>query len=264
MKKIGFIGIGMMAEAIIGGMIKSGWNPENIWGSDPSKERQAYMKDKFGINVCTENQTVMVNTDAQVLAVKPQYFNNVLPDILPLVTHDSRIFSIMAGITTERIEQALKVNAHVVRIMPNTPALVGLGTTAVCAGRYADENDLALAHDIFSAVGSVTEVEERLINAVSGVSGSGPAYVYVMIQALADGGVRMGLSRQLALKLAAETVRGAAQMVLESGDHPEALKDKVCSPGGTTIEGIYALEKAGFRQALMEAVAVATQKASQL
>jgi pyrroline-5-carboxylate reductase len=264
MKKIGFIGTGMMGEAIIGGMLKSGWQAEQIWGSDPSEDRRAYMQKKYNIQVCSDNQTVMKHTDVQVLAVKPQYFSLVLPDIVPLVSEDTHILSIMAGITTQRIEQALDVKAHVVRVMPNTPALVGSGTTAICAGSYADEADLALARQIFAAVGSVVQVEERLINAVSGVSGCGPAYIYVIIQALADGGVRMGLSRKLALQLAAETVRGAAQMVLESGEHPESLKDKVCSPGGTTIEAMYALEKAGLRFAMMEAVAVSTQKAEQL
>jgi pyrroline-5-carboxylate reductase len=211
-----------------------------------------------------DNQAVFKACEAIILSVKPQYFEYVLPDILPLVSDQTRILSIMAGISTDRIEKALGVKAHVVRIMPNTPALVGSGTAAICGGTYADQADIALARQIFAAVGSVVEVEERLINAVSGVSGSGPAYVYVMIQALADGGVRMGLGRQLATQLAAETVRGSAQMVLNSGEHPEALKDKVCSPGGTTIEAMYSLEKAGFRAALMEAVQVSTEKANRL
>lgn len=264
MKKIGFIGLGMMAEAIIGGMIQSGWDPALISGSDPSVERRQYMADKYKIKALDDNQLVAKDNPYLVLAVKPQYFANVLPDLQAALPEEACVLSIMAGITTARLEGALGEARRVVRIMPNTPALVGWGTAAVSPGQNAQKEDLALARQIFSAVGSVFEVEEKLINAVSGVSGSGPAYVYVMIQALADGGVRMGLSRALAQQLAAETLRGAAQMVLNNPDHPEALKDKVCSPGGTTIEAIYALEKAGFRAALMEAVQVSTEKADKL
>ncbi|HCP15566.1 MAG TPA: pyrroline-5-carboxylate reductase, partial [Peptococcaceae bacterium] len=218
----------------------------------------------YGIKTTKDNRELVKHCETIVLSVKPQYFKQVVPDMQGLITEKSRILSIMAGITTQRIEDALGVKAHIVRIMPNTPALVGSGMAAVCAGTYAEAADLELAHRIFEAVGSAIQVEEHLIDAVSGVSGSGPAYVYVMIQALADGGVRMGLDRKTALLLAAETVKGSAQMVIESGEHPEALKDKVCSPGGTTIEAMYRLEKAGFRAALMEAVQVAAEKAAKL
>lgn len=264
MKKIGFVGLGMMAEAIIGGMIQSGWDPALISGSDPSESRRNYMAEKYKITTLNDNQQVARGNSYLVLAVKPQYFAAVLPDLQAALLDEGCVLSIMAGITTARLEEALGKERRVVRIMPNTPALVGMGTAAVSPGQNALKEDVALARQIFAAVGSVVEVEEKLINAVSGVSGSGPAYAYVMIQALADGGVRMGLSRPLAQQLAAETLRGAAQMVLNSADHPEALKDKVCSPGGTTIEAIFALEKAGFRAALMEAVQVSTEKAEKL
>lgn len=264
MGSIGFIGAGMMAEAIISGMIRQGWKPQEIWGSDHSEARRSYMEQKHGIKTTKDNRELVKHCETVVLSVKPQYFKQVVPDLQGLITENSRILSIMAGITTQRIEDALGVKAHIVRIMPNTPALVGSGMAALCAGTYAETADLELARRIFESVGSAIQVEEHLIDAVSGVSGSGPAYVYVMIQALADGGVRMGLDRKTALQLAAETVKGSAQMVLESGEHPEALKDKVCSPGGTTIEAMYRLEKAGFRAALMEAVQVAAEKAAKL
>ncbi len=264
MGSIGFIGSGMMAEAIISGMLRQGWTPQEIMGSDRSEARRTYMEKAFGIRTSESNKELIENCETLVLSVKPQYFKHVVPDLQGLVHENSRILSIMAGITTRRIEEALGVKARVVRIMPNTPALIGSGMAAICAGTYAQEADLALAHRIFESVGSAIQVEENLINAVSGVSGSGPAYVYVMIQALADGGVRMGLDRKTALRLAAETVKGSAQMVLESGDHPEDLKDKVCSPGGTTIEAMFVLEKAGFRAAMMEAVQAAVEKADKL
>lgn len=285
MANIGFIGSGMMAEAIIGGMLKGGFSSSEIWGSDPQISRREYMQEKYGITVTGDNKELVNACNVLVLAVKPQYYGSVVPELQKVLRSEHRIISIMAGITTARMEEDLRSWKKVprkavidtaqpakptgeilsiIRVIPNTPAVVGAGITAICAGSQVEQADMDLAKQIFSAVGSVVDAEEHLINAISGVSSCGPAYVYMMIQALADGGVMMGLPRHLAHKLAAEMVRGAAQMVLEDTGHPEELKDKVCSPGGTTIEGVYALEKAGFRGAVMEAVKVGTEKFSRM
>jgi pyrroline-5-carboxylate reductase len=265
---IGFIGSGMMAEAIIGGMLRGGFAPSEIRVSDIQASRRQYIEEQYGVAAAADNRELAKACGVLVLAVKPQYYPNVAPDLQEVLRPDHRIISIMAGVTISRLEKDLCAHSgdclSVIRVMPNTPALVGAGVTAICAGSRVKPEDAALAKRIFSAVGTAVETEEHLINAFSGVASCGPAYVYMMIEALADGGVMMGLPRGLALQLAAEMVRGSAQMVISGAGHPEELKDKVCSPGGTTIEGVYALEKAGFRGALMEAVRVSTEKYSRL
>lgn len=264
MTKIGFVGAGMMAEAIIGGMLKSGFLPEEIWGSNRRKERRQYMEATYGIHTAETAGEILSNCDVAVLAVKPQYFSNIQSDLESCEKKNLRIISIMAGISIKRLQEVLRPDARILRAMPNTPAMIGEGITALCPGPRLQEADLELARQIFGAVGRVYEIEERLIDAFAGVAGCGPAYAYMMIQALADGGVRMGLSRQAAQELAAQMVRGSAGMVLAGKGHPEELKDKVCSPGGTTIEGVYALEKSGFRAALMKAVQLSTEKSARL
>ncbi|MDR1193373.1 MAG: pyrroline-5-carboxylate reductase [Peptococcaceae bacterium] len=269
MTRIGFIGAGMMAEAIIGGMLKAGFSPAEIGGADSSQERRLHMEKTYGIKAYGDNQVLIRGSDAVILSVKPQYYPAVLPDLLAALTAGQKVFSIMAGIPTERLEREIaggegSLSLPVVRAMPNSPALVGAGMTILAAGRWATEEDMALARRIFAAVGGVIVLEEGLIDAAGSVSGCGPAYAYMMIQALADGGVMMGLPRQIAQLLAAETLSGSARMVLAGAGHPEELKDRVCSPGGTTIEGVSALERAGFRGALMEAVRVSAEKNARL
>mgnify|MGYP000901791728 CR=1 FL=1 len=264
MTKIGFIGAGMMAEAIISGMLKSGFAPEDIWGSNRRQERRHYMNKTYGIRTVEQNTEILKNCDPVVIAVKPQYFPAIQAELENCEKKNLRVISIMAGISIRRLQEVLRPDARVLRAMPNTPAMIGEGVTALCADEKVEAVDLELAKKIFSSIGKVYEIEERLIDAFAGVAGCGPAYAYMMIQALADGGVRMGLPRQLAQDLAAEMLRGSAGMVLAGKGHPEELKDKVCSPGGTTIEGVYALEKAGFRAALMEAVQVSTEKSARL
>jgi len=199
-----------------------------------------------------------------ILAVKPDQVAGVLAEIKPAFKGTHLLVSIAAGVTLARLESGLGAKARVIRVMPNTPALVGASATGFSLGKNANADDAALALRLFGAVGVAFQVKEPLLDAVTGLSGSGPAYVYLMIEALSDGGVAAGLPRDVATRLAAQTLLGGARMVLETGMHPGALKDMVTSPGGTTIEGIHQLEKAGLRGALMNAVRAATDKAKQL
>ena len=202
--------------------------------------------------------------DIVILSVKPQVIERVLVEITSVVDDRKLVISIAAGIVISRIEKALKDGAHVVRVMPNTPALVLAGAAAIAGGKNATSNDLALAQSIFNSVGRAVIVEEKLMDAVTGLSGSGPAYVFMIIDALSDAGVKAGLPRQLALELAAQTVYGAAKMVLETKEHPGKLRDMVTSPGGTTIEGLHALEKGKLRATLINAVEAATARSREL
>lgn len=265
MVNIGFVGAGMMAEAIISGMLKGGFPPEEIRAADPDATRREYITAKYHIQTQRDNPGLAGWGDLLILAVKPQYYPGVVPELRQALTDRHRLISIMAGVTTARLESDLSRGGEsgvlpVVRVMPNSPAMVGAGITCLCPGSGAEPKDLDLARKIFETVGTVIDLEERLIDAATGVAGCGPAYAYMMIEAMADGGVMMGLPRRLALKLAAETLNGAARMMLADQGHPEELKDRVCSPGGATIEGVFSLEKAGFRGALIEAVKAGADK----
>ena len=262
--KITFIGGGQMAEAMIGGLLSGHvCPPEAIWATDPIAERRDRLKSQFGIGVGCANREAVSRADVVVLAVKPQTLPAVLAELGPALAH-ALVISIVAGGTIRTIVEQTGGATRVVRAMPNTPALVREGMTALAMGAGVSENDLLLVRTIFGAVGLVVAVEERLMNAVTGLSGSGPAYVFQAIEALADGGVLMGLPRQTADLLAAQTVLGAARLVLESGTHPAQLKDRVASPGGTTIAGLQQLEQGGFRAALMAAVEAATTRSKEL
>jgi pyrroline-5-carboxylate reductase len=199
-----------------------------------------------------------------VLAVKPQVLTSALQPLREGIGPSQMVLSIAAGVSTARIEECFAKDIPVVRVMPNTPALVGAAASAICLGRFANQTHRAQAHRIFDAVGLAVDVEEKLLDAVTGLSGSGPAYVYVFIEALSDAGVRAGLPRDVATRLAAQTVLGSARMVLETGTHPGVLKDMVTSPGGTTIAGLHALEQNAFRGAVIDAVQAATQRSKEL
>eukprot|EP00611_Tribonema_gayanum_P015297 TRINITY_DN2712_c0_g1_i2.p1 TRINITY_DN2712_c0_g1~~TRINITY_DN2712_c0_g1_i2.p1 ORF type:complete len:323 (-),score=118.36 TRINITY_DN2712_c0_g1_i2:126-968(-) len=262
---IGFIGAGMMASALIKGVIKAGKaKPASITASDayqPSLDRQA----AEGVHTTLSNREVVSRSRVVFLAVKPDVVASVLDEIKDDVDPDRHlIVSIAAGISLESMEGRLNSGARVVRVMPNTPCLVSESAAAFALGTHATAEDRALVQELMGSVGYACEVKESQLDAVTGLSGSGPAYVYLLIEALADGGVRMGLPRQVALQLAAQTVKGAATMVMTTGQHPGQLKDAVTSPGGTTIAGIEALEKAGFRGAAMGAVVAATQRSQEL
>jgi pyrroline-5-carboxylate reductase len=253
-----------MAEAMIGGLLSGQvCHAESIWATDPVSDRRDRLKGQFGILVGSANREAVAWADVVVLAVKPQTLPNVLSELGPILPH-ALVISIVAGVTIGAIAEQIAGTTRIIRAMPNVPALVREGMTALALGRAVSEDDSRLARTVFEAVGRVVLVEERLMDAVTGLSGSGPAYVFQAIEALADGGVMMGLPRQTAELLAAQTVLGAARLVLESGVHPAQLKDRVASPGGTTIAGLHQLEQRGFRATLMAAVEAATTRSKEL
>lgn len=264
MDRIGIIGGGVIAEAIMKGLIGKGFDPQNLLVSDVSKERLQYLQETLGIKTAIKNKEVIPQCDVIVLAVKPQNMNEALTSFTSVFTPEKLLISILAGISTTKIEKILPPDSKVIRAMPNTPALIGAGTTVLTAGLRANKDDLRKAVEIFETVGSVTILPEKMLNAVTGLSGSGPAYIYIIIEALADGGVLAGLPRDTALKLATETVKGAAMMVSETKKHPGELKDMVTSPGGTAIAGLLQMEEAGLRGVIMDAVMAASRRSAEL
>ncbi|MBR7089866.1 MAG: pyrroline-5-carboxylate reductase [Lachnospiraceae bacterium] len=264
--KIGFIGLGNMGGAIIGGIIKSGlFAPGDIYGFDKSTEMAASAKDKYGINIGKNNPDVAGNVDVLVLAVKPIFAKEVITEIADATSEKTLIFSIMAGKTLDFIEKAFGSNkAKIVRAMPNTPALVGEGCTALSPNRNVTEEETELALKIARSFGKASVVPERLMDAVVAASGSSPAFVFMFIEALADSVVEAGMPRSQAYMFAAQTVLGSAKLMLETGRHPGDLKDMVCSPGGTTIEGVRVLEEKGFRAAVIDAAKAVAEKSARL
>lgn len=264
-KKIAIIGGGKMGEVIAGGIVGNMPVPAaNVTVADIVKERLDFLKGKYGVNVTADNKAAVKGADIIILAVKPQSMGEVLEGLKALFDRKKLIISIAAGIPISFIEKCLGKKLRIVRVMPNTPALVGAGATALAPGEGASPEDLAAATSIFDSIGITVNVKEDLIDAVTGLSGSGPAYFFIIVDSLAKGGVLMGLPRDIAYKLAAQTMLGSAKLALESGKHPMELRDMVTSPGGTTIAGIQALEEGGLRAALMEAVEVATLRSKEL
>jgi len=262
---IGFLGAGKMATALAKGLIQAKVvNADQIVASDPIDAARAAFAKEAGVKATASNLEAAQSAQVLVLAVKPDQVAGVLKEIRGLVTGKHLLCSIAAGVTLAKLESGLDDGARVIRVMPNTPALVGASATAYALGKNATVEDGLLTQKMFSAVGVAFQLKESLLDAVTGLSGSGPAYVYLIIEALSDGGVAAGLPRDVATKLAAQTVFGSAKMALETGQHPGALKDMVTSPGGTTIEGIHELEKAGVRGALMNAVRAAAEKSKKL
>jgi pyrroline-5-carboxylate reductase len=261
---VGFLGAGQMATALAGGWAKAGLlDRARSLASDPLPAAQNAFATATGLTCITRNPDLMAAADVVVLAVKPQTLPHLLADIGPHVEPRHLIVSIVAGVPLTALAAALPA-ARLVRVMPNTPCLVGASATGVSGGPSTPPADVALVERLFAAVGTAVRVPEHLLDAVTGLSGSGPAYIYVLIEALADGGVRAGLPRDVALRLSAQTVLGSAKMVLDTGAHPAALKDAVASPGGTTIVGLHALERAGFRAAVIDAVKAAADRATEL
>jgi len=263
--RIGFLGAGKMASALAKGIVKAGVaRPEDLIASDVMDAARASFAKDVGCKVSASNIEVAEAADVLLIAVKPDQVEDVLRELAGKLSSRHLILSIAAGVTIVRLAGALKSGARVIRVMPNTPALVGASASAFALGGSATSEDAALAQRIFSAVGVAFQVKESLLDAVTGLSGSGPAYAYAIIEALSDGGVAAGLPRDIATKLAAQTMLGAAKMVLETGQHPGALKDMVTSPGGTTIEGLHELEKGRLRGTLMNAVRAASDKSKKL
>ena len=238
--------------------------PERIVVSDVKPERLAQLKEEHGIRTTQDNHELVRTSDVVVLSVKPQVIDKVLTLIGGDVKSTQLVISVAAGVPVSALESRLPEGTHVVRTMPNTPATVMAGATAIAPGTYATEADLEVARALFTAVGRVVTLDESLLDAVTGLSGSGPAYIMLMIEAMADGGVKVGLHRDTALLLAAQTVYGSAKLLLETGEHPGRLKDMVTSPGGTAIAGLHTLESGGLRRTLIDAVEAATNRAIQL
>jgi len=262
---VGFIGGGNMGEALIKGLLGASLVPATaIHATDVRLERLKELDRQYGIQVSSDNADLVRHSDIIILAVKPQIMDSVLKEIAPAVTRKKLLISIAAGVSTAKIRAVLHKDARLIRVMPNTPALVLEGVTAIAKADNLEPDDLDTAGEIFSAVGRVVVLDESLMDAVTGLSGSGPAYVAVVIESLADGGVRMGLDRITAMTLATQTVLGAAKLLLETGLHPGALKDMVSSPGGTSIAGIAALEEGGIRTTFIKAVERATERSREL
>ncbi len=262
---IGFLGAGKMATALAKGFLHAGLvTGKQLIASDVSEAACSAFAKETGAKTTNSNPDVAKFADVLILAVKPDQVAGALDDIRDEVTEKHLLISIAAGVTLARLEAGLGADARIIRVMPNTPALVGASATGFALGKSAIPADAELAKKLFSAVGVAFQVKESLLDAVTGLSGSGPAYVYLFIESLSDGGVAAGLPRDIATKLAAQTVLGAAQMVLETGQHPGALKDMVTSPGGTTIEGLHELEKGKLRGTVMSAVRAATDKSKKL
>jgi pyrroline-5-carboxylate reductase len=262
---IGFLGAGKMGAALARGFIHAELVvPKDIIAGDPHDAAREKFAEEVGANVTKSNAEVARSANVLILAVKPNHVADVLAELRGQFTNNHLLISIAAGVTLGKLEGALPPDARVIRVMPNTPALVGAAASAFALGKSATAADGELAKKLLSAVGIAFQVKESLLDAVTGLSGSGPAYVYQFIEALSDGGVAAGLPRDLATQLAAQTVLGAAKMVLETGQHPGALKDQVTSPGGTTIEGLHELEKGKLRGVVMSAVRAATEKSKKL
>lgn len=262
---LGFVGGGQMAEALIKGLLsKEFLKPGRITASDLSEDRRNHLKKAFGINTTSENKEVVKGSEIIILAVKPQVMSIVLEDIGPVVSGNHLVVSIAAGITIHSLEKRLPEGARVVRVMPNTPALVQAGAAALCKGIAASQGDLDIVRQILEAVGKAVVVPEALMDAVTGLSGSGPAYVFTFIEGLIDAGVREGLPRTVAQELVVQTVLGAALMCQNTGKHPAELTTMVTSPGGTTVAGLHVLERAALRGILLDAVRAATERSREL
>lgn len=264
-KRIAFLGAGNMAGALIKGLLRAGaCKPEQILATDVREERLSELRERHGIQTGTSNADAAEWGDIVVLATKPQVFDRLLPQVGERVRREALVVSIAAGVPVAALEARMPEGTHVVRVMPNTPALVDAGATAIAAGTHAVDEDLVLVRRMFDSVGTSVVLDEGLLDAVTGLSGSGPAYIFMIIEALSDAGVKGGLHRESAQRLAAQTVLGAAKLLIETGEHPGRLKDMVTSPGGTAIAGLHTLEAGGLRTTLMNAVEAASKRAAEL
>lgn len=263
--RIGFLGAGKMATALASGWLAARLTTtEHLCASDPVAAARAAFTQQTGAHAGADNLHVVKSSELVVLAVKPQQMTEVVNEIASAVGPQHLVLSIAAGVSLAQIRQLLGADRRLIRVMPNTPCLVGASASAYAASGAATAADVQLVDKLLNTVGRAFQVPEKLLDAVTGLSGSGPAFVFVMIEALADGGVRMGMPRDLAIQLAAQTVFGSAKMLLETGLHPGVLKDMVASPAGTTIAGLHALERAGLRATLMDAVEAATLRCIEL
>jgi pyrroline-5-carboxylate reductase len=265
-RRIGVIGGGKMGEGIVAGLLRTGLvGKEDLLVCDIVPERRGHLSETYGIKCTGDDAEVVRRSDVIILSVRPSEMANTLVSIREALSREKLLISIAAGVTTGFIRRGLgQVGVDLVRAMPNNPCTIGEGMTALTAPEETPVQRLEEAERIFSSVGRTVRLEEYLFDAVTGLSGSGPAYVYLFIEALADGGVKMGIPKNIAVALAAQTVLGSAKMVLETGEHPAKLKDLVATPAGTTVAGLYELEEAGMRAACMGAVEAATKRAGEI
>ena len=264
-RTIAFLGAGNMAEALIKGLLRAGTaRPDSLIATGRRTERLEPLQRAYGVRTTLDNLTAVREADVVVLAVKPQALDKVLLQVAPAATPGKLFISVAAGVPLSVMEKRLGPGMRVIRTMPNTPSLVGMGACALAPGEHASEEDMAVASRVFQSVGITTVVEENLLDAVTGLSGSGPAYIFLVIEALSDAGVKVGLPRYTAQKLAAQTVLGSAQLLIETNAHPGQLKDQVTSPGGTAIAGLHTLEAGGLRTTLINAVEAATRRSREL
>jgi len=268
-KKLGFIGGGNMTEALLKGLLtSSSVGPKDVLVSDLLSDRLEYLNKEYKVKITDDSRKLVQKSDILILAVKPQVIGKVLESISDVVDKHKIIISVAAGISINFIEDILdregKNKISVIRTMPNTPALVQEGATAICGGGHSSKLDIKIAHHIFKAIGQTVAIEETHMDAVTGLSGSGPAYIFMIIEALSDAGVKVGLSREVSNILTIQTILGSAKLARDGGKHPGELKDMVTSPGGTTISGLHMLEEGGVRTALMNAVERATQRSREL
>ena len=268
-KKLGFIGGGNMTEALLKGLLaSSSVGPKDILVSDLLSDRLEYLNKEYKVKITDDSRKLVQKSDILILAIKPQVVGKVLESFSDIVDNHKVIISVAAGISINFIEDILnregKNKISVIRTMPNTPALVQEGVTAICGGGHSSKLDIKIAHHIFKAIGQTVAIEETHMDAVTGLSGSGPAYIFMIIEALSDAGVKVGLSREVSNILTIQTILGSAKLARDGGKHPGELKDMVTSPGGTTISGLHMLEEGGVRTALMNAVERATQRSREL
>lgn len=261
--KITFIGAGNMAEALIRGILGAGGKTEDITATDIKKERLEYIKSKAGVMTLADNRLAIQNAKVVVLSVKPQTIRQVVEEISGVLGEGTLVISIAAGVSIRSLEEGLGEGIKIVRVMPNTPALVGEGISAISLGRYASREE-DLVKEIFSSVGKVVVVKEELMDIITAISGSGPAYIFLAIEGLVEAGIQAGLSEEVALALSTQTVLGAAKMTIETGESPETLRQKVTSPGGTTEAALRVLSERGWKSSLIAAVRAAKVRSKEL
>jgi pyrroline-5-carboxylate reductase len=264
-KKLAVVGVGKLGEALISGMLKQGaLKPENITGSVGHETSLSRVKERLGIAVSLDNKSVVAGKDIVILAVKPQNMDKVAREISQVVTPEQLIITVAASVTTSYVQDRLKQNIPVVRAMPNTPAIINAGMTGLCGGAHAKPQHLKVAEAVFKSVGETVFVDESLMDGLTALSASGPAYLYVIIESLAEAGVKLGIPRDVSTLLAAQTMYGSSRMLLDSKAHPALLKDTVTTPAGCTIDGLLELEEGGLRVTLIKAVVKAAERAREL
>ena len=264
-EKVAFLGLGKMGGILLQALLKKNLlSPKNTVATVRHPERAQSLSQEMGISVTTDNRQAAQQSDLVLLCVKPQTVREVTEEIAAEMSPGKQLISIAASVPTRYIEEILDSEVPVVRAMPNTPCVIGCGMTGLCKGKFADETHLDIAKTLFDSVGMTVTVEEKRMDAVTGLSASGPAFIYIILESLAEGGVKVGLPRDVATLLAAQTVQGAARMVLETGQHPALLKDAVTTPAGCTVDGIMELEEGKLRVTLIKAVVKATERAQEL